>query len=94
MFVAMLELGGMEDYMTELRIRNVDEWVVEFHRRYSKMASQTLEATLRNALIDSVLEKRRKMAEEIEPIFNRLLKEHGELPSSVEAIREFREGIG
>ena len=80
--------------MTELRIRNVDDWVVEFHRRYAKLASQTLEATLRNALIDSALEKRRQLAAEIEPIFNKLKKEHGEFPSSVDAIREFREGIG
>ncbi len=43
---------------------------------------------------EAIVEKRRQMAAEIDPVFNKLLKEHGQFPSSVDAIRQFRDNAG
>jgi hypothetical protein len=47
--------------MTEVRIRDVDGWVVEFHRRLAKLEGRSLEGELRQILTDAALRRSGKL---------------------------------
>ena len=49
--------------MTEVRIRNVDDWVVEWHRHQAKLDGQSLESELRQVITEAALAKKRAIAE-------------------------------
>ena len=50
--------------MTEVRFRNIDDWVVEWHRHQAKVDGRSLENELRQVITDAVLNKR-KIADEM-----------------------------
>lgn len=78
--------------MTELRIRNIDDWIVDMHRHNAKKNGASLEAELRRVLTDAALAKRYAMADRLEKECNELREKYGEFPSSVPFIRAMREG--
>src|SRR4051812_15784178 len=51
--------------MKELRIRNVDDWVVEWHRTQAKRDGKSLECELREILTASALASKRALADEL-----------------------------
>ncbi len=79
--------------MTELRIRNIDEWVVDIHRHNAKKNRTSLESEIKRILADSALAKRQAIAQELEQDRNELREKYGVFPSSVAYIREMREGL-
>jgi plasmid stability protein len=80
--------------MTEVRIRNVEEWVVEFHRQQAKRDGRTLEGELRDLLKKAALERKQAVAEEIRADLEEMRTKYGVFPSSTAAIREERERRG
>ena len=80
--------------MTELRIRNIEDWIVEMHRHNAKLHDQTLESELRQVLLGAALSKRQQIAKEIESDLESLRTKYGVFPSSIESIRETRERVG
>jgi hypothetical protein len=80
--------------MTEVRIRNVEEWVVEWHRQSAKRAGQTLESTLRELLTGVALARKRSIVDEMRTDLNELRSAHGIFPDSAGSIREERERRG
>ena len=77
--------------MTEVRIRNVDDWVVEWHRQSAKHSGQTLESHLRDTLTNIVMERKRAIAKEMRDAAEELRQKYGEFPDSTPFLREERD---
>jgi plasmid stability protein len=80
--------------MTEVRIRDVDEWVVEFLRQEGKREGRTLEFHLREVLKQAALERKKAVAEEMRADLNELQTKYGVFPDSAAGIRDERERRG
>jgi plasmid stability protein len=80
--------------MTEVRVRNVDEWVVEWHRHQAKLEGKSLESELRQVLTEAALAKRRALAEEMRAGLEDLRAKHGTFSDSAATIREDRDSRG
>ena len=80
--------------MTEVRVRNVDAWVVEWHRQQAKREGHTLEAELRRIMTRAALERRESMAEAMRADLAQLRGKYGLFPDSAPDIRRERERRG
>jgi len=80
--------------MTEVRIRNVDEWVVESHRQRAKREGRSLENELRDILTQAALDRKRAIAAEMRADLDELRAKYGQFPDSAVAVREDRERRG
>lgn len=78
--------------MADVKVRKLDEGVVEYHKRRAAQAGRSLEAELRRVLTDAAYAKRRKMVREIARNLARMRRKHGLLPDSAPGIRAEREG--
>ena len=78
--------------MTELRVRNVDEWIVDIHRHNAKRNGISLEAEIKRILSEAAFAKRQSRARELESHRNEMRDKYGDFPSSVGFIRDMREG--
>ena len=76
--------------MTEVRIRNVDEWVVESLRLRARADGNTLEGELRDLLRQEALRPKQELAEELRRMRGELQAKHGALSDSTAIIREMR----
>jgi len=76
--------------MSELRIRNMDDWVVSELRARSKRHGRSLEAELRELLRTEAGRPRREAAERARELREAIAQEHGVLPDSSELIRDDR----
>jgi plasmid stability protein len=79
--------------MAELRIRNVEDWVVEQHRFNARKKGITLGDELKRVLVETAMAQRGKMANEITKNLEKMRNKYGTFPSSVKDIREYRESI-
>ena len=77
--------------MTELRVRNLDDWVVDELKTQAKAKGRSLEADLRERLRELVMRPRHEMAERTAQLRNAIAQQCGLLPDSVDAIREERD---
>jgi plasmid stability protein len=77
--------------MTEVRIRNVDDWVVEWHRQKAKREGRSLESELRETLTNLALERKRAVAEQMRADMEELRRKYGEFPDSTPFLREDRD---
>lgn len=80
--------------MTEVRIRNVDDWVVEWHRSRAKREGRSLESELRDLLTIVALERKQAVAQEMRADLDLLRNKYGQFPDSAVSIREDRERRG
>ena len=80
--------------MSELRVRNMDDWVVAELKAQAKAHGQSLEAELRDRLREVALRSRREMAERAARLRSAIAQEHGLLPDSAAAIRADRDARG
>lgn len=83
-----------DERMTEVRIRDVAEWVVESHRRTAKQAGRSLETELRELLTSIVLHRKQSLVEAMRSDLEELRQKHGQFPDSAAGIREDRERRG
>jgi plasmid stability protein len=80
--------------MTEVRVRNVEDWVVEWHRHQAKVDGKTLESELRQVLTDAALAKKRAIADEMRAGLEELRTKYGTFSESAQIIREDRDSRG
>jgi plasmid stability protein len=77
--------------MSEVRIRNVDEWIVESLRHQARSQGQTLEATLRELLRNEAMNRKRVLVEELRQMQEELRARHGTFSDSTIGIRQERD---
>ncbi len=78
--------------MAEVRVRNLDDWVVDRMKSRAKRNGRSLEAELREMLTQSVQNERQKLIESSRELLERMQKECGVLPDSADFIRAMRDG--
>jgi plasmid stability protein len=76
--------------MSELRIRNMDDWVIAELKAQAKAHGHSLEAELREQLHEITRRPRREMAERAARLREAIAQEHGLLPDSAPSTREQR----
>ncbi|WP_422929685.1 FitA-like ribbon-helix-helix domain-containing protein [Singulisphaera sp. PoT] len=80
--------------MKEVRIRNVDDWVVEWLRTQAKREGKTLEGELRQILTDSALAGKRALAAELRDGLDEFRSQGRVFADSARLIREDRDTRG
>ena len=63
--------------MTDVRIRNVDDWLVEWHRHQAKRKGHSLEKELRQVITDAALVKKHAIAQEMRAGLDELRSKYG-----------------
>ncbi len=79
--------------MGQVKVRELEEWIVGVHRDLAMQAGQSLEQHLRDVLKASALESQRRFAQEAAEQLEAARKKYGVLPSSLDVIREQREQL-
>lgn len=77
--------------MADVKIRNLPDWLVDWHKRQAAGDGVSLEERLRGLLNDSAMEGRRKLAEKLDARCARIEAKTGVLADSTPLIREARE---
>lgn len=80
--------------MTDIRIRNIDDWVVDSLRREAKAHGQTLEKALKELLRQEAMRPKQQMADELRAMQAELRKKYGTFSDSAVLIREERDRRG
>jgi plasmid stability protein len=80
--------------MTEVRIRNVDDWVVDSIRTRARARGQSLEAALRALLQQEAMRPKLELANELRQMREQLHKKYGAFFDSTPLIREERDRRG
>ncbi len=80
--------------MKELRIRNVDDWVVEWHRTNARQGGKTLEGELRQILTDAALASKRALADELRADLDEFRAQGRVFSDSATLVREDRDRRG
>jgi antitoxin FitA len=80
--------------MTEVRIRNVDSWVVESLRLRAKTKGTTLETELRELLRQEAMRPKLELGDELRRMREELRAKHGLFSDSAAVIREMRDERG
>jgi plasmid stability protein len=80
--------------MTEVRIRNVDDWVVDSIRTRARAQGQSLEAALRALLQQEAMRPKLELAKELRQMREQLHKKYGAFSDSTPLIREERDPRG
>jgi plasmid stability protein len=78
--------------MAEVRVRNLENWVVESMKSRAKRNGHSLEAELREMLTNSVQNERQKLIEKSQKLRDEMKKICGKLPDSTGFIRNMRDG--
>lgn len=78
--------------MADVKVRKLDTWVVDYHKRRAKEAGRSLEDQLRQVLKEAALAPRREFAKRIKRRLARLRAKYGEMPDSTPGIRAWRDG--
>jgi plasmid stability protein len=80
--------------MTEVRIRNVDDWVVDSIRTRARAKGQSLEGALRALLQQEAMRPKLELAKELRYMREQLHKKYGTFSDSTPLIREERDRRG
>ena len=80
--------------MADVKIRKLDDWVVESFRARARQAGRSLEEELRQLLTETARERRRRLVAELDELNAELREKYGELPDSTPLIREERDQYG
>lgn len=79
--------------MTEVRVRNLEEWVVQALRARARGKGRSLEAELREVLQEEAMRSRLDFARKAEERMGWLQAKYGMMPDSTPLIRESRDEI-
>jgi hypothetical protein len=81
--------------MSEVRVRNLEPWVVDFLRDRAKAEGhQHLESFLREHLREEAMRKRREWADRLRAGREEMFQKYGLLSDSTEGIRQDRDERG
>jgi plasmid stability protein len=80
--------------MADVRVRNVEDWVVAELRARAKRHGKSLEGELREALREEVLRPKREAAAELRALREEMQGKYGLMSDSTVGIREDRDRRG
>ncbi len=80
--------------MTDVRIRNVDSWIVESLKLRAHSHGNTLEGELRELLRQEAMRPKRELAGELLRMREELRRKYGTFSDSAALIREDRDARG
>jgi plasmid stability protein len=80
--------------MTDVRVRNLDEWVVDALRTRARANRRSLEGELRELLRREALRPKQELADELRRLRDELKPKHGTFSDSAALIREMRDERG
>lgn len=80
--------------MTEVRVRNVDDWVVEAIRSLARSRGRSLEAEVREVLRREAMRPKEELAAELGRMRAELRDKYGAFSDSTALIREDRDARG
>jgi hypothetical protein len=80
--------------MSEIRVRNLEPWVVEMLRDQAQRAGCSLEGFLRERLREEAMRKRLEWAEKLRARREELFQKYGLFSDSAELIRQDRDERG
>lgn len=80
--------------MAEIRVRNLNEWVVDEFRARAKRHGKSLEGELRELLSNIAQQSKLALSEELRSMRFELRRKYGTFSDSVELIREDRDARG
>jgi len=80
--------------MAEVRVRNLEDWVVEAFRSRAKRHHRSLEGELREFLRGEIDQSRKRIVDRLEDGLRQMEAKHGVLPDSSVGIREDRDARG
>jgi plasmid stability protein len=80
--------------MAEVRVRNLEEWVVDAYRGRAKRHGRSLEGELRQMLRDEIANSRKRLVAELAEGLREMEAKYGVLPDSAKGIREERDARG
>jgi plasmid stability protein len=80
--------------MADVKVRKLEDRVVEFHRRKAEKSGHSLEAELRKVITEAASHDRQKWALEVHRRLERLRRKYGIMPDSTPGIRAERERRG
>lgn len=80
--------------MAEVKIRNLDDWVLSFHRTRAKAAGRSVEEELRHVLTESASAARREWIARAERLHAEFKAKYGIMEDSTPGIREERDRRG
>src|SRR5262249_38625798 len=88
----VIHLRGM--HMAEVRVRKLDQWIVDWFRGQAARHGHSLEQELRNLLTDSVVQRRQALADQLRAGLNELRDKYGTFPDRPIVIRPDRDARG
>lgn len=77
--------------MADVKIRKLDDWVLEAHRARAQAAGRSVEEELRRVLTEAVLAERRAVVVRLRRIREQQRERYGTFPDSTPEIRAERE---
>ena len=79
--------------MGQIKVRQLDDWIVGVHQDMAKLAGQSLEQHLREMLRQAALSARQQFAGDAAEHLKKAEARYGVLPNSVATLRELRESM-
>lgn len=79
--------------MADVKIRNLPDWLVDWHKRRAEAAGVSLEEHLRKLLHEGYFESRRRVAAELDRQCDAIQERTGVLPDSTPLIRDARQEL-
>ncbi|MFZ5929303.1 MAG: FitA-like ribbon-helix-helix domain-containing protein [Acidobacteriota bacterium] len=76
--------------MADVKVRNLPDWLVEWHKNEAAREGTSLEQHLRKVIEESYKAKRRRLARLVDELAEETRRKCGVLPSSVPIIRAAR----
>jgi len=76
--------------MEQIKVRQLEDWIVGVHRDIAQESGQSLEQHLRDVLREAALASQRRFAEKQAVHLHNFEEKFGVLPDSTEGIREDR----
>lgn len=76
--------------MADVKIRNLPDWLVDWHKSRAKQDGMSLEQRLRVVLEESYTAEKRRILKRLDKLAAETRRKCGELPSSVPIIRTIR----
>jgi|GEM_PF-1958822 len=80
--------------MTELRIRKLDEWVIDCLKAQAKLHGRSLEGELRELLTETARSRKQQVADRLLADLAELEHRHGLFTGGTKGIREERDKRG
>jgi plasmid stability protein len=80
--------------MADVKIRRLEDWVVDTHRALAEADGISLEEELRRVVTEAALKPQHEFARKVRALKDQLREKYGEMPDSTPLIREDRDRRG